>query len=101
MTLVQQLVKKGIIGKSRATALEYEVKTSGRREEEVILDKRIVSEDFLFDLKSKNLNIPLRVVSPEEVSLKVLETIPEEDNTFNKKREEVRCRNGLSGGFKS
>ncbi len=82
MTLIQQLVKKGIIGESRATSLEYEIKTSGKREEEVVLDKRIVSEDFLFDLKSKNLNIPLKVVSPDKISLKVLETIPEESARY-------------------
>ena len=44
MSLVQQLVKKGVLEKARATPLEYEIKTSGKREEEVILEKKIVSE---------------------------------------------------------
>ncbi len=78
MSLIEQLKEKGIIDKSRATSLEYEIKTSGKREEEIILEKKVVSEDFLFDLKSKKLNIPLKVVSPDDVSLKLLETIPEE-----------------------
>lgn len=82
MTLVQQLVKKGALEKSKATALEYEIKTSGRREEEVILEKRIVSEDFLFGLKSESLRIPLKIVSAREVLLKVLETIPEESAKY-------------------
>lgn len=82
MSLVQQLVKKKVLEKTRATALEYEIKSSGRREEEVILEKRIVSEDFLFGLKSENLKIPLKIVSPQEVPLKVLETIPEESARY-------------------
>jgi len=75
--LLQELVKKGIIEKSKATSLEYEVKTSTKKEEEIILEKRIVSEDFLFGLKSQLLKIPLRIVSTEEIKLNALETIPE------------------------
>jgi len=82
MTLVQQLVKKEILEKTKATTLEYEIKTSGRKEEEVILEKKIVSEDFLFGLKSENLKIPLKIVSPREVPLEVLETIPEESAKY-------------------
>jgi len=82
MSLVQQLVKKGILEKSKAATLEYEIKTSGLKEEEVILEKRIVSEDFLFGLKSEGLKIPLRIVSPTEVLLKSLKTIPEESAKY-------------------
>lgn len=82
MSLIPQLVKKGILEKAQATALEYEIKTSGRKEEEIILEKRITSEDFLFNLKSENLKIPLKIVSPGEVSLDVLETIPEESAKY-------------------
>ncbi len=82
MNLIQQLVKKKILEKSRAAALEYEIKTSGKREEEVILERKIVSEDFLFGLKSSILKIPLKVVSPTEVSLKALEIIPEESAKY-------------------
>ncbi len=82
MSLIQQLVKKGILEKTKATALEYEIKNFGLKEEEVILEKRIVSEDFLFGLKSEDLKIPLKSVSSEEVSLKILETIPEESARY-------------------
>jgi type IV pilus assembly protein PilB len=78
MSLIKKLVEKGIINKSDATSLEFEVKTSGKKEEEIILDKGIVSEDFLFKLKSEELKIPLKEVAPEEVPLRVLERIPEE-----------------------
>jgi type IV pilus assembly protein PilB len=82
MSLLQQLVKKGVLEKARAAPLEYEIKNSGKKEEEVILEKKIVSEDFLFGLKSENLKIPLRRVSAEEVSLRVLEIIPEESARY-------------------
>jgi type IV pilus assembly protein PilB len=82
MTLVQQLVKKGILEPKQATTLEYEIKSSGRKEEEVLLEKRIVSEELLFDLKSKVLNVPLKKVSPDEIPLKILELIPEESAKF-------------------
>jgi type IV pilus assembly protein PilB len=82
MNLIQQLVKQGILEKSRATALDYEVKNSGLREEEVILSKNVVSEDFLFDLKSKLLKMPLKFVPSDEVSLQVLETIQEESARY-------------------
>ena len=77
MTLLQQLVKKGILEKEKAASLEYEIKTSAKKEEEVVLEKKIVPEDFLFGLKSENLKIPLKEVLPEEVPLRVLELIPE------------------------
>ena len=78
MTLVQQLLKQGILEKEKATSLEFEIKESRRPEEEVILEKGIVSEDFLFNLKSKNLKVALKKVVAEEVPLEVLESIPEE-----------------------
>jgi len=82
MTLVQQLVKKGLLEKEKATTLEYEIKNSGKKEEEVILEKRIVSEDFLFSLKSEVLKVPLRKVYPDDISLNVLEIIPEDSARY-------------------
>ncbi len=84
MSLIQQLLKKGIIDKSRAEALEYEVKNSGQKEEEVIVEKKIIPEDFLFGLKGETLKMPLKIVSAEDVPLKILETIPEESARYYK-----------------
>lgn len=83
-TLVQQLVKKEIIDKEKAIELDFEIKKSGKKEEEVILEKGAVDEKFLFNLKSENLKIPLKEVNIEEVSLKVLELIPEESIRYYK-----------------
>ncbi|NCO80382.1 type II/IV secretion system protein [bacterium] len=78
MTLLQQLVKKGVIEREKASSLEFEIKESGKKEEEVILERRICSESFLFDLKSKNLKIPLKDVTVAEVPLETLGMIPGE-----------------------
>ncbi len=84
MTLLQQLVKKGLLDKQIATTLEYEIKSSKKKEEEIILAKRVVSEDFLFGLKSENLKISLKKVYPDDVSLRVLELIPEDSARYYK-----------------
>lgn len=85
--------------KSKAAALEYEVKTSDKKEEEVLLEQKIVSEDFLFGLKSQLVKIPLKVVSEEEILLKALETIPEESAKYYKiiplKRDEKNLEIGM------
>jgi type IV pilus assembly protein PilB len=78
MNLIQQLVKKGIIDKEKATTLEFEIRETGKKEEEVILERRFCDEIFLFGLKSKNLKIPLKEIVASEVPLETLEMIPEE-----------------------
>lgn len=84
MSLIKELIKRGVLEEQKGTALEYEAKNSGLTEEEILLDKEIVSEDFLFELKSSLLNIPLKTVSPDNISLKILETIPEESAKYYK-----------------
>ncbi|HDZ54775.1 MAG TPA: type II/IV secretion system protein [Candidatus Nealsonbacteria bacterium] len=84
MTLVQQLLKQEVIDREKATSLEFEIKNSGRKEEEVILEKGVVDEKFLFNLKSENLKIPLREVRAEDVLLETLELIPEESIRYYK-----------------
>ena len=81
--LIQQLVKKGILDKEKAVSLEFEVSSSKKKEEELLLERGIVSESFLFGLKAENLKIPLKTdILPEEVHLKVLELIPEESAKY-------------------
>jgi len=82
MPLIEELVKKGILEKEKAASLEDELKTSGKKEEELILEKGIVSEDFLFELKSGYFKIPLKKIRPEEIPLEILEQIPEETARF-------------------
>ena len=84
MTLLEELVNLGKINKEQANSFKKEAKTSNKREEEIILEKKIVPEIFLFDLISKRLNIPLKKVSPEDVSLRTMEMIPEDSVRFYK-----------------
>jgi len=78
MTLINQLVKKGVLDQEKATALEFEIRESGKKEEDVILGRRICSEDFLFGLKSETLKIPFKKITTQEVPLGTLGMIPEE-----------------------
>ncbi|MCP6718318.1 MAG: GspE/PulE family protein [Patescibacteria group bacterium] len=78
MSLLKELVKKGVLDKQKAEALEKEIKTSLKKEELVLLEKQIVSEDFLFQLKSEYLEVPLKTIDPKSVPLEVLELIPQE-----------------------
>ncbi len=84
MSLIQKLLKKGMIDRERAIVFETEVKVKNKKEEEVALESGLVEENALFVLKSEELKIPLKEVLPEEVPLKVLELIPEESARFYK-----------------
>ena len=82
MSLIKHLIKKKLLEKSRATTLEYEIKSSNKKEEEILLERKIVSEDFLFGLKSEMLKVPLKTISPDDVLLKNLEIIPEDSAKY-------------------
>ena len=81
-SLVQILLKKGLIDKDKAQDLESEIKKSGRKEDEIILEKGILPESVLFGAKSEELKIPLKEIRDGEVSLEVLKLIPEETAQF-------------------
>ncbi|MDO8559242.1 MAG: GspE/PulE family protein [bacterium] len=84
MTLIEYLVKQSIINKENAGQLEYEAKTSGKREGEIILEKGILTEAPLFEFKSKSLKIPLKTVIADDIPLKVLELIPYDSAKYYK-----------------
>ena len=84
LSLIQKLLKKGIIDRAQAGLLETEVKDNNKKEEEVILDNNILEENLLFSLKSEERKIPLKEVLPEEVPLKILELIPEDSAKYYK-----------------
>jgi type IV pilus assembly protein PilB len=84
MSLINQLLKKGIISKKAAISLERDVERSERTEEELILEKKIASEEDLFKLKSKTLNVSLQKSLPSKISSEVLEFIPKESAEYYK-----------------
>jgi type IV pilus assembly protein PilB len=82
INLTQQLVKKGTISKKEAGLIEEKIKTSGKREEEILLAENIVPEDVLFNLKSEKLKIPIKEPSLTDISANVLSFIPEDSAKF-------------------
>jgi len=94
MSLINQLVQLGSLEKEKADSLEVELKESGKTEEELILEKGIISEQSLFKLKSESLKINLVEKAAEDVPLETLELIPEDTAKYYKmipleKRENV------------
>ena len=78
MKLLQELFAQGILSEKMLDDLRKQAEKTGETEEEIILEKKILSEDYLFDLKSKLLKIPLKKIKPEDIPSDVLELIPEE-----------------------
>jgi type IV pilus assembly protein PilB len=78
MKLLQELYAQGYLTEEKMSELQKQIEKSGRTEEDIILSKNIVTEDFLFDIKSKILGIPIKKVTADQVSIDVLGLIPEE-----------------------
>jgi type IV pilus assembly protein PilB len=84
-TIIEQLEKKGLLEAEKAREIADEVKISGKKEEDVLLEKKIVSESILFSLKSSNLGVPfIEDIPVKDATLKVLEMIPEESAKYYK-----------------
>ncbi|MDD5552168.1 MAG: GspE/PulE family protein [Candidatus Pacebacteria bacterium] len=75
---IQFLVKKKLIPENLLSSLELESKESKKTVDEIITEKGIISEKDFFHLKSNFLNIPIKKVTPEQISSDVLKEIPEE-----------------------
>lgn len=84
MALIDELVKSKKLSKDQVAQLKKRTESSKKREEEVILESKLVSEEELFEVKAKSLGIPFKKVFPEDVSLKVLELIPEDSAKYYK-----------------
>ena len=78
MKIIQELFAQAILSDKQKEDFEKEMSLTQKTEEELILEKNIITEEKLFEMKSKILNIPLRKVKPEDVSQDFLEIIPEE-----------------------
>ncbi len=84
MNLIQQLVIKKFIDREQAVSLELEIKSSGKKIEEIIHERQLVSEKAFFKLKSENLKIPLKEIVSENIPLMILELISEESSKHYK-----------------
>ncbi len=85
MDLVGKLIEEGLLDREKVSSLEEEVKKTGKTKEEVILRQKAVTEEDLFNVKSKIVEVPLkRDVDSRKVSEAVLRMIPEETTNLYK-----------------
>ena len=82
MNLTKELLAQNLIDKVTASQIQEEVNLSGKKEEEVILEKGIIPEETLFRIKAKLLGLELRTVVPEDIPGEVLELFPKESMEF-------------------
>jgi len=80
--LTDQLLKEKLINQQQADAIEAELKQTNQKTEEELLIASGISEEAVFSAKARLLNIDLVKTPPEEISLEILETIPEETAKF-------------------
>jgi len=76
--ILKELINKNIIDRKKAAELQMETKASRKKVEELLLEKHLISEEELFLIKSKILNLPYVKLEPEEIEESVLETFPKE-----------------------
>jgi len=77
--IIEELVKRGILTKEKAEELKKEKESFGKREEEILLEKRILNEDVIFSIKSEILKIPLKKVDEKlEITPELLKNISED-----------------------
>ncbi len=75
MKLIQELYGNGIISEEKKNELNAEIKKTGKTEEEIILENKIISEASLFELKSKFVSVPIMKLDQKGIPLDVLELI--------------------------
>jgi type IV pilus assembly protein PilB len=76
--ILKELINRNIIDRKKAAELQMETKASRKKVEELLLEKHLISEEELFLIKSKILNLPYVKLEPEEIEESVLETFPKE-----------------------
>lgn len=84
MNIIQLLLKQKILSKENAEKLTDEAQRLGRDQEDFLIEKKVISEGELFNIKSKALNIPLKKVNVDEVPQEALSIIPKEAIEFYK-----------------
>ncbi len=84
MNLLKELTKRKILTQKEALFIEEETTSSGKKAEDIILSKEILSEEDLFRIKSEIIKVPLREEISEKIDLETLEVIPEESARYYK-----------------
>lgn len=84
MNLIQFLIKQKNISKQQGEQLIEEAKRLGKDHEELLIEQKVMSEDEVFNFKSRILKVPLKKVNVEEITPDVLSFIPKEAVEFYK-----------------
>jgi len=99
MSLIRELLNRGVLKEENIAPLEFEMKKDGKTEEEFLLEKGIIKEEDLFSLKSEMLNIPIKKVDVDDVPLETLALIPEETAKYYRMIPLVKTDNSLEIGM--
>ena len=73
MKLIDELYAQGRVNEEQKNELEGQLKTTGKTEEEVILENNIIPEIALFELKSKIVGVPFMKLPQQEIPLDIFE----------------------------
>ena len=83
--LVEELVKREFLPKEEAQKLEEEVGRSEKTREELLLEREVISEEDLFNIKSEVFGFPFRSdFSLDNVDDDLLRLIPEDSANYYK-----------------
>lgn len=99
MKIVEELGKRKILDKKKVASLLQEAKGSDRPIEEIILEKGLVEEKLLFNIKSEFLGVQLKKVSVGEIPAEILDSIPKDSAEYYKMIPIKRKDNSLEIGM--
>ena len=76
--LVQELTKEGLLSEDVLKKVLQDASLSGRKVDELIYERRLISEEKVNEVKSRLLNVPYKKIKVGEVPDDILKLIPEE-----------------------
>lgn len=83
MNIISKLIEKGKIDFKKAKQIEEEILALGKTEEQILLEKKIISMEELYGLKAEIIGVPfLPEAESLEVPNKILSLIPEDSSRF-------------------
>lgn len=73
------LIQKGLIKENQAQQILLEIKTTNKRAEEILLDKNLVDEKIIAQIKSELFKLPVKLFNKNEVvPQSILNLVPED-----------------------
>jgi len=78
MEILQELFAQGFLSEDQLDKIRKEVEKTGRTAEDIVLDKKIISESELFNIKSKLYKFPVLKIYADQIPTEVLELVPQE-----------------------